>query len=136
MRYYFFFVLCILLYSCNTKPVTKLADSTAQVAATDAPPAIQLRSATDLKEKGLKSGKILIDVRTPEEIAEGKIDGAGEIDFMAPDFKDQINALDKSKDYVMYCRSGGRSGKAAELMIELGFVNVTNITGGFMEYSK
>ncbi len=135
MRLIIILVLSTALLSCNnTKESTKMA--TSEATSESQAPSIQLRSATDLKTTGLKPGQILIDVRTPEEVAEGKIEGAQEIDFMAPDFKAQLEALDKSKDYVMYCRSGGRSGKAAELMLELGFTRVTNITGGFMEYTQ
>lgn len=79
---------------------------------------------------------VLIDVRTPAEIAEGKIEGALEIDYKANGFEDKINKLDKNKDYLIYCRSGGRSSSAAKLMYKNGFKNVFNLEGGYMEWEE
>jgi len=80
----------------------------------------------------LKDDKyVVIDLRTPAEIREGKISAkALEVDFYAPDFKNRLNRLDKTKPYLIYCRSGNRSGKTAKLMKELGFTNVTELRGG------
>ena len=68
---------------------------------------------------------------TPEEVAEGKIENALEIDYYADDFEKEMNALDKSKSLFLYCRSGGRSGNAAELLKNAGFVKVYNMEGGY-----
>ncbi len=79
---------------------------------------------------------IVIDVRTPGEIAEGYIKGADKfIDFNGTNFEQEVNALDKSKTYVMYCRSGGRSGQASNYMIQQGFTQVYNLTGGITAYN-
>ena len=72
---------------------------------------------------------VLIDVRTVGEFASGSIAGAKNIDMMSPDFKKQISALDKSKDYFLFCRSGQRSGQACRIMAEHGF-KVYNLNGG------
>ncbi len=93
-------------------------------------------TATDLAKNGVGNDVILIDVRTPEEIAEGKIKNALEIDYVANDFQSKILELDKTKNYVVYCRSGGRSGKAVEFMLSEGFESVKNVTGGMMEYEE
>ena len=77
---------------------------------------------------------VLIDVRSPEECAEGMIPGAENINLFDPDFIDRIKELDKSKDYYMICRSGGRSGNAAGAMDELGFKSVHNMVGGMMAW--
>src|SRR4051812_18692505 len=58
----------------------------------------------------------LLDVRTPEEVAEGKIAGAVNIDYNASNFKKKVSALDKDKPYFVYCAKGGRSSKAVEEM--------------------
>lgn len=76
----------------------------------------------------------LIDVRTPEEIAEGKIDGALEMNFYDSNFKEQLAQLDKEKPVLVYCRSGNRSGKAAKLMNEMGFKQVYDLIGGYSEW--
>lgn len=78
----------------------------------------------------------VIDVRTPSEIAEGKIAGALEIDFRAPNFKESITALDKHDSYIIYCRSGGRSAKAASIMSKAGFKKVSNMLGGYSAWHQ
>ena len=78
---------------------------------------------------------IVIDVRTPAEWQEGVIDGATVfIDFKGSNFKQEIAKLDKSKTYVVYCRSGGRSAGASQVMIDSGFKNVINMEGGIMSW--
>ena len=74
---------------------------------------------------------ILIDVRTPQEVAAGKIDGAIEIDFHSPDFKTRLNALDRDKPYGVYCKKGARSAGALKMMQELGFTKVYDLEGGY-----
>lgn len=81
---------------------------------------------------------VLIDVRTPDEIKEtGSIEGATNIDFKASDFKENVSALDKSKEYIIFCRSGNRSGQASQIMADLGFTNINNLNNaGYDEFSK
>lgn len=77
---------------------------------------------------------ILLDVRTAEEVAEGAIEGAMVIDFYADDFREKIETLDKEKTYLVYCRSGGRSGKTCKMMQEMGFTNLYNLEGGYSNW--
>ena len=80
------------------------------------------------------SGVTVIDVRTPEEFAEGHIDGAVMIDFYGESFADDIGALDPDGEYLIYCRSGSRSGQALSLMETLGFEQVYDLDGGVIAY--
>ena len=75
-------------------------------------------------------GVEIIDVRTPEEFAEGHLPGADLIDISAPDFLDRIEALDRSATYFVYCRSDNRSGQATALMADLGFDSIYELEGG------
>ena len=77
----------------------------------------------------------LIDVRTPEEIAEGMIPNAMHINIFDQDFMDRIEPLDRSKAYVMVCRSGARSGQACMQMMGVGFEKVYNLEGGMMGWT-
>ena len=79
---------------------------------------------------------VLMDVRTPEEIAEGKINGAMEMDIYNDDFESRVLELDRDKHYFVYCRSGARSADASRMMIENGFKYVYNLKGGFLAWSK
>jgi phage shock protein E len=69
---------------------------------------------------------VVIDVRTPQEFAEGHLVGAINIDIQSPDFREQVMALDTDGDYFIYCRSGNRSGQAITQMFQMGFTNMTN----------
>lgn len=76
------------------------------------------------------AGLVVLDVRTAEEFAQGHLDGATMIDFYAPDFADQVAALDRDVPYLLYCRSGNRSGQARAIMEDLGFTDVADVDGG------
>lgn len=77
-------------------------------------------------ESPIPADAVVIDVRTPEEYGAGHLEGAQNIDIYAADFKDQIGSLDRDDKYVVYCRSGNRSGQAKEIMEQMGFTDVTN----------
>ena len=81
----------------------------------------------------LNEGKILniIDVREVDEVASGKIPGAINIPLGLIEFR--MNELDKSKEYVMVCRSGGRSSRAIQFLESYGF-NVINMEGGMLAW--
>ena len=81
----------------------------------------------------LNEGKTLniVDVRQADEVASGKIPNAIHIPLGLLEFK--IQDLDKSKEYIMVCRSGGRSGRASEFLENRGF-NVINMTGGMLAW--
>ena len=81
-----------------------------------------------------EAGTVLLDVRTPPEIAAGKIEGALEIDYKAADFADRIATLDTTKTYLVYCRSGRRSAAACELMKQRGFDVLYNLEGGYLDW--
>lgn len=78
---------------------------------------------------------VILDVRTEDEFNEGFIANAINIDIhRGQDFVNEIEALDKSKNYYVYCRSGMRSAKACEIMNQLGFENAYNLTGGILDW--
>jgi len=73
----------------------------------------------------------LVDVRTPNEYANGKIGEAMNINFMDSSFDAEISKLDKTKLTLIYCQVGGRSAKALAKMKALGFQNVLELEGGY-----
>ncbi|MDE6272129.1 MAG: rhodanese-like domain-containing protein [Muribaculaceae bacterium] len=80
------------------------------------------------------AGVQLLDVRTPEEFAEGHIQGAVNIDIYDPDFlRKAETALDKSRPVAVYCRSGRRSEEAAGMLFREGY-NVVNLEGGILAW--
>jgi rhodanese-related sulfurtransferase len=78
---------------------------------------------------------VIIDVRTPEEFTTEHLPGAININFSSPTFRDELNKLDKSKTYLIYCRSGNRSGQALTIMKELAFKEVYD-AGGISDWVK
>lgn len=99
-------------------------------------PTVQTLKQADLAAKMAEENVVVIDVRTPGEVSEGYITGANLfIDFYGENFQSEILKLDKSKTYVMYCRSGGRSGQASLFMVNNGFNNVYNLAGGIGGYT-
>ena len=78
---------------------------------------------------------VILDVRTEAEFNDGIITDAINIDIhLGQGFITEIEALDKTKNYYVYCRSGMRSAKACEIMNELGFKNAYNLVGGITEW--
>ena len=78
---------------------------------------------------------VLIDVRTAGEFQQKAIKGAVNIDISSGNFQTKIAQLDKNKTYLVYCRSGNRSGNACKMMGDLGFTKVYNLSGGLMSWS-
>ncbi len=86
---------------------------------------------SDIFEKH-DSDYVFVDVREPEEWEEGAIPGAVKIPL--GELNDRLYELDKSKKYIMVCRSGKRSFKACSILIQNGFENVTNFDGGMLAW--
>lgn len=94
-------------------------------------------TAEEFKNLITKKNTVLIDLRTPAEIAKkGKIKGASEIDYFAKNSEKEILKLDKNKIYLIYCAGGGRSGECATLMKNNSFKNIYNLEKGFDDWVK
>tara|TARA_R110002051_G_scaffold222137_1_gene285780 strand:- start:237 stop:722 length:486 start_codon:yes stop_codon:yes gene_type:complete len=78
----------------------------------------------------------VLDVRTPEEMADGYIPGAINIDYNNDNFKSEIAKLDKLRTYLIYCKVGGRSGEAAKMMREAGFTHLYSLDGGIAAWQE
>ena len=79
---------------------------------------------------------VILDVRTDTEIEEGIIPNAINIDiYKGQEFINEIEDLDKSKNYYVYCRSGNRSSQACQIMEQLGFENTFNLEDGMLEWT-
>jgi rhodanese-related sulfurtransferase len=74
---------------------------------------------------------VILDVRTVDEVGEGFIKGAQNIDITQPDFLKKIKSLDKNDPVYVYCKKGGRSANASEKLAKAGFTKVYNMMGGF-----
>jgi len=77
---------------------------------------------------------IIIDIRTPGECKSGHIENTINLNYYSKTFKDELDKLDRSKTYLIYCRTGGRSGMALDTMKKLGFTKVYNMLGGITQW--
>ena len=75
-------------------------------------------------------GVTIVDVRTPQEFAEGHIEGAVNIPVELPDFMDQVSQLDPNGTYAVYCRSGNRSQPAVAGMSSIGINGIYELESG------
>ena len=78
---------------------------------------------------------VILDVRTDNEVAYGKIPNSIQLDFYkGQEFVSELEKLDKNKAYYVYCRSGNRSGQACKIMEHLGIQNAYNLLGGMLQW--
>lgn len=84
---------------------------------------------TELTSVDLENA-VLLDVRTPEEFAEGHLEGAVNMDWYQTDFTSKLESVDRDSKVYVYCKKGGRSAEAAKLMDSLGY-KVIDLTGGY-----
>jgi rhodanese-related sulfurtransferase len=121
------FALILAVSSCGTdKTASQNSEQTESTASV-----INL-TAKEFAEKST-SGTIL-DVRTPGEVAQGKIEGAEVIDFYHPDFLDQVSKISKDQEIYIYCAVGTRSEEAARILTQQGFTKVYHLQGGIQAW--
>ena len=94
-------------------------------------------SVKEFKEKIKETpDAVVLDVRTPGEVAEGAIPGHKMINIANPEAVRQIQELDKDKPYFIYCRSGSRSMSVCNYMAAQGFKEVYNLDGGIIAWNR
>lgn len=114
-----FFAACLLLWNCNGQTSKNVTEISAQTLSD------KLKDNPDAQ---------LLDVRTPEEYAGGRIGNAVNVDWNGDDFVTQAAKYDKSKPIYVYCKIGGRSSKAASKLASMGFSQVYNLEGGILKW--
>lgn len=121
------FAFVLTISACSTdKSGSQSAEQTASSAT------VVNLSAKEFSEKS-PSGTIL-DVRTPGEVAQGKINGAVVIDFYQPDFMDQVSKISKDQEIYLYCAVGARSEEAAQMLVQQGYTKVYHLQGGIQAW--
>lgn len=125
----------LLIISCSPSEGEAQANQTKAQTETNAP--VQAISKPILLNPAAFEQKIaetadaqLIDVRTPGEVSRGKLPACTNIDYSSENFQDQLASLDKTKPVFVYCAVGGRSGRAASMLSDMGFSEVYDLDGG------
>jgi len=87
-------------------------------------------------QEKIKKGRVVImDVRTAEEYAAGHIEGAINFDVNGSSFASHAMKMKEDTEYMVYCKSGGRSVKACKIMSKAGMKNLYNLEGGYTAWS-
>jgi rhodanese-related sulfurtransferase len=118
---FLFTIVFSLQYSCKTKPNFKYTES------------IEVSQVDSILQNN--SEIILVDVRTPKEHASGSISNSFNVDVKNDSFLQNINQFNREDSYLIYCRSGKRSTRAALEMEKLGFQKLYNLKGGYLAWS-
>lgn len=123
-------VVSLLTASCgnsqNTKPET--ANTSTEV--------IVNVDAKTFNELSVSQPGTILDVRTPEEWAEGTLKDAIKMNYQGDSFETEIESLDKNTPIYVYCKRGGRSSSAAEILKEKGFAKIYNLDGGITSWQE
>lgn len=127
---------CLALTACGSDAASSTTAPSDAPAVESGRPAFGLVSPEQAATLAADSGVTVLDVRTPEEFAEGHLDGAVLVDFSAPTFADEVAELDPSQPYLVYCRSGNRSGQAVAAMQSAGFGQLWDMAGGVTAWSS
>ena len=131
----FAIALASLASACNSPTATRSPGQSGSPAAR-APGRLTHVDAPTFRKLLEEKGGILVDVRTPGEVARGHLADATFIDSNDPRFAQKLDLMQKSKPVLVYCASGRRSAAAAELMIEKGFAEVYNLSGGISAWNS
>jgi rhodanese-related sulfurtransferase len=130
------FVLALAFLSTSACTDTKEPEKPVKSEQTTAPAKNQDYSPKDFQAHLKDANIIILDVRTPEEVSQGYINGAVNINWNSPDFSAQVDKLDKSKEVYVYCAVGGRSSQAKSVLIKKGFKEAHNLLGGISAWQK
>jgi len=116
--------------SLAVKALVSVAMAVALIGCSSVPQTITAQEAFELVQDNEGNPEfVIVDVRAPDEFADGHLEDAINIDFNADSFRDNLNSLDKSNTYLIYCRSGNRSVQALTTMNDLGFSDVHDMGG-------
>jgi thioredoxin len=118
-NHFLLFIISFIVFSCNGQ--TSSAVKTVDVATYSE------------KIKATPNAQIL-DVRTPEEYASGHIENSDNVNWLSDSFVLRTDKYNKTKPVFVYCKSGGRSAKAADKLAELGFTTIYNLDGGMLKW--
>ncbi len=129
----FFTVLLVLGNGCSNAVTTSAPATPANSSA--AIPSISTEDASTLIEKNQNNPDFtIIDVRTAGEFNGGHLAEAVNVDYYSPDFKSMVDKLNRNKEYLIYCQTGIRGRSATQIMLDMGFTKVHNLSGGIVEW--
>lgn len=137
MKFYLFlFIFAVGFIACKS---SSQKENTTQTTSTETAKKVihRVDNATFAQQMTNSPEAQLIDVRTPEEYKEGRIENAVNINYYDDDFAQQaISKLDKNKPVLVYCARGGRSAKAAKVLKKQGFTEIYDLKTGYTGWGE
>lgn len=124
----------LLVLACQSEPKQKVGEAAPK--AENSEPVKDISGEEAVALLSAENRPTVIDIRTPEEFAEGHIEGAQLIDYKANDFEEKVAKLDRDKAYLFHCKSGGRSKQSLGTWEELGFQKLYHLDSGFLGWEK
>jgi rhodanese-related sulfurtransferase len=82
-----------------------------------------------------KSGTIIVDLRYPQEFEQGHIEGAINLNFFDPHFKDQLLELDKNKSIYLYEKGESKAFMAMKFLEDNDYPHVRILKGGYKDWN-
>lgn len=128
--------LTISLTGCSSESETASTQGPDTSVVVEQPAAPERVDATQFANVVNTPGIQIIDVRTPEEFAQGHIEGAVNFNVEGPDFATQIAGLDPAGTYAVYCRSGNRSVVAVDYMSGQGINGIFELESGIIGWEE
>lgn len=116
--------------------LTFLLTTSVALAQTVKKDSIEVITIAEFEKLSSKKKNLVVDVRTPEEVATGHLAGSVNINFLGESFTQDITKLNKNKTYLLYCKSGNRTRKAADQMQKAGFKHVYMLEGGITAWNE
>lgn len=135
MKQLFFLTLLSLTLACNPTEAQNQGQQTetTQQAETD----YRVLSVADYKKEMQDDNVLIVDVRTPQEYGSGHIEGAINVNVLDSNFPTEVKAkVDAGKQVMIYCRSGKRSARAANIMKDLGYPVIYDLKGGYLAWGR
>ncbi len=124
-------ILLVFVYGCSISNNPKAVSNQSNYIKLDASGAYDL-----VKKNTGNDDFVILDVRTPEEYENGHISGAVNVNYNTGDFREKLAAMDKSKTYLVHCKTGSRSLGAVKIMSELEFENIYHMVDGILGWTN
>ena len=129
--YYIIFIICFQSFAQQKNDIKNSSRLYSNDIAKSTVELVGVEFSKELIKKQIK----IIDVRTPKEFNQGHIENAININFKSSNFIKSISKLNKDTSFLIYCKSGNRSGKAAKIFDSIGFYKIYDLKGGYINWN-
>jgi sortase A len=125
-----------LVIFAGIKEIPKLKTASEEETQTEEAPSVENISVGEVYDIITSGGEdyIILDVRKLEEFNQGHLEGA--VHIPVDELEGRLDELSEDEPIIVYCKSGGRSKTASNLLIENGFTQIYNMSGGILDWEQ